>query len=251
MARRESRGRQLPAIRSTGIGGLENLRRTDSRLMPVQDVIRLTPDDLVRAIDCSRETAELWADPLSGAAVLHDINTHKRLAPWLATIAHESHGLTRLQENMNYSVNRLRQVWPSRFGPGKADPLHYAGQPEKLANYVYDDANRGDKNKLGNTQPGDGWRFIARGPIGITGRWNYERCGVAINVDLIRWPDFLLEPSAGALSAGWYCTDRKLNQFADADDFEGYTKAVNGGLVGWDDRLQRLHVAQSALGALA
>jgi predicted chitinase len=44
---------------------------------------------------------------------------------------------------------------------------------EKLANFVYDDANRSTKHKLGNTQQGDGWRFKGRGFIQITGRANY------------------------------------------------------------------------------
>ncbi|MBL4906818.1 MAG: hypothetical protein JKX94_05140, partial [Sneathiella sp.] len=37
-----------------------------------------------------------------------------RLHFFLAQIGHESAGLTRTTENLNYSAERLRVVWPSR-----------------------------------------------------------------------------------------------------------------------------------------
>src|SRR5918911_501577 len=37
---------------------------------------------------------------------------------------------------------------------------------------------------LGNTQPGDGMRFKGRGPIQLTGRWNYQHYGALLGPDL-------------------------------------------------------------------
>lgn len=208
--------------------------------MPASDIIRLTPQMVADAIGCPQEIAAQWADPLSGAAVIYGINTHARMAPWLATIAHESAGLTRLEESLNYSARRLVEVWPSRFGPGKADPTEYANNPEKLANFVYG-------GRMGNTEPGDGWKYIGRGPIQLTGRENYERFYASSGTNVVRFPDLLLEPPVGALSAGWYWQDRGLNELADEDRFEDIVRKVNGGLIGYEDRLQRLNLAYNVV----
>lgn len=80
----------------------------------------------------------------------------------MAQVLHETGGLTVLVENMNYRAERIVQVWPSRFRTiEEATP--YAHNPEKLANKVYG-------GRMGNTHPGDGWRFIGRGLLQITGR---------------------------------------------------------------------------------
>lgn len=98
-------------------------------------------------------------------------------------------------ENLNYSVSALRSGYPfSVFKNNKkyfdyADEIgrkseidsktkknkliHPANQ-EEIANVAYDDANRGEKFKLGNIQKGDGWKFRGRGLMQITGRSNYK-----------------------------------------------------------------------------
>jgi putative chitinase len=207
--------------------------------MPYQASVRLTSGELARAVGCSVEIASIWLDPINGASAIYSISTPQRLACWLATIAHETSGLTRLQEDLNYSARRLVEVWPVRFGPGGRDPEEYARNPEKLANFVY-------ANRMGNgdEDSGDGWRFIGRGPAQLTGRENYERCGTALGVQLWRFPDLLIEPPVGALSAGWYWSDRNLNPLADDGDFEGIVRKWNGGLVGLEDRLARLETAR-------
>jgi len=107
------------------------------------------------------------------------------------------------------------------------------------------------RTDLGNTHPGDGVRFKGRGFIQITGRSNY---GV-----LSRWAHSKgLVPSAtyfidhpGQLATDkyvwlgpiWYWTvARPMNHFADAEDIEGATRAVNGGLHGIKDRTNRWHL---------
>ena len=62
----------------------------------------------------------------------------------------------------------------------------------------FDQYNAGtDKGmRLGNTQPGDGFRFRGRGYVQITGRVNYLKLGQALNLanGLIDNPDKALEP---------------------------------------------------------
>lgn len=93
---------------------------------------------------------------------------------------------------------------------------------------------------LGNTQPGDGVRYKGRGPIQVTGRANYRKFGRAIGIDIERHPEIAALPSVGLHLALEYWRDRKLNVLADADDVEGITRRINGGLNGIADRKGRL-----------
>lgn len=98
------------------------------------------------------------------------------LAYIMATAHHETGGsFEPVEENLGYSAERLMQVWPSRF-PSLIAARPYAGNPEKLANKVYGD-------RMGNTAPGDGWKYRGRGLVQITGKANYEKYGLDDNPD--------------------------------------------------------------------
>jgi putative chitinase len=181
-----------------------------------------------------------WLDPLNEVFAKYDINTPKRQAAFIGQCAHESANFTRLEENLNYSPERLMKVWPSRF-PDMTTAMKYAHQPQLLANKVY-------AGRLGNNQENDGWNFHGRGLIQLTGRENYERCGKAIGVDLINQPNLLVDPHYAAVSAGWFWSKKGLNDLADIEDYDTMTKRINGGLVGLDDRKAKIAKAISVLG---
>lgn len=94
------------------------------------------------------------------------------LAAILAEAYHETGGAMQpVSENLNYSAQRLTQVWPKRFQTlSAAKP--YANNPRRLANKVYGD-------RLGNVDPDDGWIYRGRGLAQITGRANYQKFGIA------------------------------------------------------------------------
>ena len=100
---------------------------------------------------------------------------------------------------------------------------------------------------LGNSVVGDGRRYKGRGPIQVTGRANYRRYGRKIGIDLERRPDLASAPSIGLSVSCAYWTDRRLNDFADADDIEGVTRRINGGLNGLADRRKRLAAMKQLL----
>jgi putative chitinase len=181
-----------------------------------------------------------WFDPLNEVFAKYEINTPLRQAAFIGQCAHESANFTKLEENLNYSPERLMQVWPSRF-PDMATAVKYAHNPQLLANKIY-------AGRLGNNQEGDGWNFHGRGLIQLTGRENYERCGKALGVDLISQPSFLAEPMYACLSAGWFWNKAGLNALADAKDYDTMTKRINGGLNGLDDRKAKIAKALSILG---
>jgi putative chitinase len=106
-----------------------------------------------------------------------------------------------------------------------------AGKPELIANLVY-------SSRMGNgpAESGEGWLYRGRGLKQLTGKFNYEKCGQALGIDLVGNPDLLLEPMAAARSAGWFWKANNLSAFADIDDIKGMTKKINGGLIGYEQR---------------
>lgn len=154
------------------------------------------------------------------AAQRAGINTPVRTQHFLAQIATETGGFRSIDENLNYSAKRLREVWPSRFKTDAA-ARQYANQPEKLANFVYG-------SRLGNGPPssGDGWRYRGGGFIQTTGRANYGRAGYEND------PAALRDPDRGFLAALTFWTDNGLNALADTDDVTAVRKRINGGING-------------------
>lgn len=95
---------------------------------------------------------------------------------------------------------------------------------------------------LGNTDPGDGPRYKGRGFIQLTGRYNYTQAGFENH------PEKVAEPENAVLVSTWYWNLHRLNEKADVLDFVGITRAINGGLNGWDDRLWYYRQALQVLG---
>lgn len=160
-------------------------------------------------------------------------------APFLAQIAVESAQLNRTEENLRYSAARIAQVWPSLFPKGEKEAQLYAWNPTKLANRVY--ANR---NGNGKEETGDGYRFRGRGLLQITGRANYAQIGKTLGLNLLEFPDALLERKFAALSAGAYWFECVAN----AKNIEAVTKAITGGKTALDERKAFFKRAQEVLG---
>ncbi|QYW06488.1 putative endolysin [Pseudomonas phage UAntarctica] len=189
----------------------------------------------------------MWAEPLTVAMISSQIGTRLRITAFLAQIAHESAGLVAVVENLNYSAEALVKTWPTRFTAASAAAV--ARNPEKIANIVYG-------GRMGNTSPGDGWKYRGRGPIQITGLDNYRACGVALGIDLVSNPEKLEEPKYGARAAAWFWETKGCNTLADlsgvetAKELAGFTdltKRINGGTNGLDDRLKRFKLALSVI----
>ena len=186
------------------------------------------------------------AGALDAAAKRYDIDTPQRVAMWLAQLAHESRGFDKMEEVLNYSAERLRQVF-QRFFPSIEVARQYAHEPEKLANYVYDDINddqndpdpninRRPSSRLGNTDNGDGWKYRGRGYNGLTGKDNYRIEGQRIGVDLVNFPDKAAEPETAALIAGSFWQRTGCNALADDGDFYGVTLKHNTAAEGFKSR---------------
>jgi putative chitinase len=174
-----------------------------------------------------------WFEPLQETFEKYQINTPKRQACFIGQCMHESGGFKFLKENLNYSAKALMATWPSRF-PDMDMAEKYERQPEKIANKVY-------SGRMGNTEDGDGAKYIGRGLIQLTGKDNYMAFGEAIGEDLVSNPQLVEQPRYAALSAGWFFNKRNLNALADIMDIETMSKRINGGSIGMADRIAKIN----------
>lgn len=172
---------------------------------------------------------------LNGADVLtkYGINANPlRMAHFMAQVLHESGALTISEESLFYThAERIRDVWPTRF-PNVEAAQPYTKNPEKLANFVY-----GNRKDIGNNQDGDGYRFIGRGLIQITGRDSYTRFGQKLGADLVADPKLAFSTQWCLPLAAEEWTEKGCNALADLDDVKGVTKRINGGTIGLNERI--------------
>lgn len=154
--------------------------------------------------------------------------TPKRINMLVAQLGHESVGL-----------KYMKEIW----GPTAAQ-LTYQG-------------------RMGNNNPGDGERYMGRGPIQITGKDNYRSLsqwahskGYAPSPTFfVNQPTQLESPQYGFLGAIWYWTvaQPRCNEFSDADNIEDVSKLINAPAWvgtpqranGIEDRIARWRRAQS------
>lgn len=168
----------------------------------------------------------------------HGITTPLRLAHFCAQVFHETGALRVERESGNYSAARIVEI----FGVGKHSAKVTVSQARKLAGdgpalfeRVYGLGNP-RKHDLGNTQPGDGWRYRGGGIMQTTGRDNYRRMGKKCGVDFEANPKLVLSAEHALKPALQEWSDGNLNAAADADDIRKITKRINGGYNGLADR---------------
>jgi putative chitinase len=166
------------------------------------------------------------------------IDTARRAACFIATLYVESGGFTRLEENLNYSAQRLAEVWPRLFkAAAQAKPNELAQKiahkPQEIANLVY-------KYRMGNgsEESGDGWIFRGRGFIQLTGRGNYRHYALLLGLPFEQNPDLAANPEIAAKIAAEFWTQNDLNAAADALDFRTIRRKVNGGSEGYQRFVQ-------------
>lgn len=141
-------------------------------------------------------------------------------------------GINRLDEHLaasdlpiKHQAYLLATSWHETAS--KMQPIHEYGKPAYFSKY---DPGTKIGKVLGNTQPGDGYRFRGRGYVQLTGRANYTAAGRKLKRDLVGNPDLALDPDHAAdilivgCRDGWF-TGKKL---ADYPDYENMRRVVNG-----------------------
>jgi len=151
---------------------------------------------------------QLYLPHLNAAMRASGIGTTMlRTAAFVAQLAHESGEFRWMEESWGPTAAQLR------YEP-----------PDALA------------LRLGNTESGDGKRFKGRGPIQITGRFNYAKYGQLLGRDLLADPALAAAPELAFETAGLFWRTNGLNELADAQDFVTISRRINGGTNGLADR---------------
>lgn len=171
---------------------------------------------LAQAMGCSLATANKYVVACNAAMIQAGCTNLNRAAMWYAQLGHESGGM-----------KWMKEIW----GPTKAQ-RGYEGRRD-----------------LGNTQPGDGKKFMGHGPIQITGRhnhtkvshWAFEKGYIRDRDLFVNRPDLLAGADYGFLGAVWYWTVARptINSLCDRGDVRGVTRLINGGTNGLADREKR------------
>jgi putative chitinase len=163
-----------------------------------------------------------------------NITNPLRLAHFLSQCGHESGGFKLVQENLNYSADGLKKIFPKYF-PGNLSES-YARNPEKIASKVY-----GGRMGNGAESTKEGFKFRGRGYIQLTGKQNYTNFAKFIGEDTVSNPD-LVATKYPLASAAFFFDSNKLWSICDkgADDatVTAVTKRVNGGTIGLADRIK-------------
>lgn len=152
------------------------------------------------------------------------INTPLRIAHFIAQGVYETGFLQFRSENLNYSAEALRQIWPNHF-PTDEIARAYARQPERIANRAYG-------NRLGNGDEasGDGYRYRGRGFFQLTGKANYRQYGEYAGIDLVANPDIIrTDLKTSILVAASYFRELGLGLYADRNDARAVSRGVNRG----------------------
>lgn len=167
------------------------------------------------------------------------IDTSLRVAHFMAQISHECGAGTIVRENMNYSADRLMQI----FGVGKHsaainsdEAQRLAHNPQAIAERVYGLGNPRKAKELGNTKVGDGYAFRGNGMLQLTGRGSHTRVGEETGFDLAGDPRMLEDPGTSFRVAAAEFVELKCLSAADADNVGLVTKRVNGGANGLAER---------------
>jgi putative chitinase len=167
-------------------------------------------------------------------AAKFNITNNLRLAHFLAQCGHESGGFKAVSENLNYSADGLKKIFPKYFPGNIAES--YSRNPEKIASKVY-----GGRMGNGDESTKEGFKFRGRGYIQLTGKANYTNFAKFIGEDTVANPD-LVATKYPLASAGFFFDSNKLWAICDkgADDatVTAVTKRVNGGTIGLVDRIK-------------
>jgi len=136
------------------------------------------------------------------------ITDPKYIAATLGNVMKETGGKS-ISENMNYGGtqnSRIRDIFGSRaakYSDAELDVIKK--DPTKMGELMYGSGTAMGK-ALGNTEPGDGWKYRGRGFIQLTGKTNYAAASRAIYGDnrLVDNPDLVNNPQVAAEVSAWY-----------------------------------------------
>lgn len=189
----------------------------------------ITIEQLIK-LGASKESAEKFHPYLVEAMTKFGITEKETIRHFLSQVYHESGCLKIVNENLNYSAERLMVVYPKRFKDIET-ARKYERNSKLLSELLYNG-------------------FHGRGLIQLTHKYNYESCGAGLGVDFVNNKALLQEPKYACLSACWFWSKNKLNELGKTpgeEQVKKITRVINGGYNGIDDRIKLYRKAKEII----
>jgi putative chitinase len=144
----------------------------------------------------------------------------------LAQVKAESGFSPRSEELHKYSAKTLYKYYGAEQSKNRvrfktlaeAEALVASG-PEAVGDIIYG-------GRMGNTAPGEGYKYRGRGFIQITGKDAYDRLGKAIGVNLVADPDLANDPVVAAKLVPAFFLNYKKRSMEQLKDITSVSKAV-------------------------
>ena len=211
---------------------IQQTQQTQQLPQTVEPEVKQNPLDLV-APASPRQIQKMLSRPMG--KYLYEYATKSgmqgaELAQFMGQAAHETQGFTHLRET------------GGRLDFKKYEPVF---KKDKRGKLILDPETNKPKDfnqlskTLGNTQVGDGNRYIGRGFLHLTGRWNYDAASRALGIDLVKHPELVeTNPEVAAKVALWFWQNRVQRRMRGTDysDTPDVTRPINRG-----DAIERRH----------
>ncbi len=200
--------------------------------------------------------AKQLIDELNLVREKHKINTCQKKAHLITQFGSETGFNTLIEDLAGYSVSALKKF--SYFARNPNEAKLYLGNTKEIAMRAYGlrsvdkekdivtcvGLSKTEKklkkcNDLGNKTMLDGYSYMGRGLIQLTGRYNYENINKKFQKafpdegDLLANPQLLEQPKYAVMSAMSYWINKNLNKLADEGGYSQVNKItgiINKGL---------------------
>jgi putative chitinase len=191
------------------------------------------------ALKLLQEKCGCSPDGSFGPNTARGIVKHYELSPergahLLGQVIHESGSFKLTRENLNYSVEAMMRVWPSRF-PTEESAKPYERNPKALAEHVY-------FGRMGNNSKEKASLYIGRGFLQLTGYDNVKAFASDMGKPEVMTDPSLLEEDYAMDTAIWFFQTNNLWKICDEgvndDTVKRLTRKINGGYTGLDHRIE-------------
>lgn len=200
-------GNTMQNVNDKAIGFVENVK-SGGFVSAVKGAVADVSDWGTEKINNIKQSSKDNLELVRNAMKKQGFNNENYINATLGNVMKESGGKV-ISENLNYrttSNDRIKDIFKSATAGKSDEEISAAKQnPQTFAEFVYGASTERGK-AMGNTAPGDGWKYRGRGFIQLTGKNNYAAASKAIYKDnrLVENPDLVNNPEIAAEVSAWY-----------------------------------------------
>ena len=200
-------GNTMQNVNDKAIGFVENVK-SGGFVSAVKGAVADVSDWGTEKINNIKQSSKDNLELVRNAMKKQGFNNENYINATLGNVMKESGGKV-ISENLNYrttSNDRIKDIFKSATAGKSDEEISAAKQnPQTFAEFVYGASTERGK-AMGNTAPGDGWKYRGRGFIQLTGKNNYAAASKAIYKDnrLVENPDLVNNPEIAAEVTAWY-----------------------------------------------